>query len=86
MHPSVSFQTIGLISRPRRSNLAVVVPPLLHWFQARGIKVFYDTETASALNDSSKGLHRDEVAKTLNSCWFLAGTAPCSPQPASPPH
>ena len=73
MHPSVSFQTIGLISRPRRSNLAVVVPPLLHWFQARGIKVFYDTETASALNDSSKGLHRDEVAKSSELLLVLGG-------------
>jgi NAD+ kinase len=73
MHPSVSFQTIGLISRPRRSNLAVVVPPLLHWFQARGIKVFYDTETASALNDSSKGFHRDEVAKRSELLLVLGG-------------
>jgi NAD+ kinase len=73
MHPSVSFQAIGLISRPRRSNLAVVVPPLLHWLQARGIKVFYDTETASALNDSSKGLPRDEVAKNSDILLVLGG-------------
>src|SRR5580704_15076566 len=73
MHPPVSFQTIGIISRPRRSNLAVVVPPLLHWFEARGIKALYDTETASALNDSSKGLHRDEVAKNSELLLVLGG-------------
>jgi NAD+ kinase len=73
MHPPVPFQTIGIISRPRRSNLAVVVPPLLHWFEARGIKALYDTETASALNDSSKGRARDEVAKDSDLLLVLGG-------------
>jgi NAD+ kinase len=73
MHRPVPFQTIGIISRPRRSNLAVVVPPLLHWFEARGIQALYDTETASALNDSSKGRSRDEVAKDSHLLLVLGG-------------
>jgi NAD+ kinase len=73
MQPSAPFQTIGIISRPRRSNLAVVVPPLLHWFAARGIHVLYDTETASALHDSSKGRSRLEVAKASQLLLVLGG-------------
>jgi len=73
MHPSVPFHTVGIISRPRRSNLVVVVPPLLRWFEARGINVLYDTETAGALNDSSKGLPRDEVAKASQLLLVLGG-------------
>src|ERR1700736_7093649 len=73
MHPPVSFQTIGIISRPRRSNLAVVVPPLLHWFEARGIRALYDTETASSLHDSSKGLSREQVAKESQLLLVLGG-------------
>src|SRR6202163_2362130 len=76
MQPSLAFHTIGIISRPRRSNLAVVVPPLLHWFEARGIKALYDTETASALNDSSKGRARDEVAKDSELLLVLGGDGP----------
>jgi NAD+ kinase len=73
MHSPASLQTIGIISRPRRSNLAVVVPQLLHWFEARGITVLYDTETASALHDDSKGLARDEVAKRSQLLLVLGG-------------
>lgn len=73
MQPSAPLQTIGIISRPRRSNLVVVVPPLLRWFEARGIKVLYDTETANVLPDSSKGLARDEVAKGAQLLLVLGG-------------
>ena len=73
MQPSAPFHTIGIISRPRRSNLAVVVPPLLHWFEARGIRVLYDTETASALHDSSKGQSREQVAEQSQLLLVLGG-------------
>ncbi len=73
MQPSAPFQTIGIISRPRRSNLAVVVPPLLHWFAARGIRALYDTETASSLHDSSKGLSREQLAKESQLLLVLGG-------------
>jgi NAD+ kinase len=73
MHPSAPFQTIGIISRPRRSNLAVVVPPLLHWFAARGIHVIYDTQTAESLHDSSKGRSREQVAEESQLLLVLGG-------------
>jgi NAD+ kinase len=73
MHPSLPLQTIGIISRPRRSNLAAVVPPLLDWFKTRGIKVLYDTETAGALHDPSTGLERDQVAKNSQLLLVLGG-------------
>jgi NAD+ kinase len=68
-----SFQKIGIISRPRRSNLAVVVPPLLHWLAARGLQISYDTETAGALEDSAKGLGREEVAEQSDLLLVLGG-------------
>jgi NAD+ kinase len=70
---SPSFHTIGIISRPRRSNLAVVVPALLHWFEARGIRALYDTETASCLNDPPKGLSRERVAEDSQLLLVLGG-------------
>ena len=73
MSPSLPFQSIGIISRPRRSNLAVVVPPLLDWLESRGIRVLYDTETASALQDCSKGIERDQVAKNSQLLLVLGG-------------
>ena len=73
MQPSAAFHTIGIISRPRRSNLEVVVPPLLHWFASRGIRTLYDTETAGALRDSSRGLTREEVAEQSQLLLVLGG-------------
>jgi NAD+ kinase len=73
MQPSAAFHTIGIISRPRRSNLEVVAPPLLHWFAARGIRTLYDTETAGALHDSSRGLTREEVAEQSQLLLVLGG-------------
>src|SRR5260370_835519 len=61
MPPGQSFQTIGIISRPRRSNLVVVVPPLLKWLDARGIQALMDEETANCLPDGSKGQTRQVV-------------------------
>jgi NAD+ kinase len=73
MHASAAFHTIGIISRPRRSNLEVVVPPLLQWFAARGIRTLYDTETAGALHDTSHGLSRVEVAEQSQLLLVLGG-------------
>ena len=73
MESSASFHTVGIIARPRRSNLAVVVPGLLHWFETRGIRVFYDTETSSCLSHTSKGLTRDQVAEQSQLLLVLGG-------------
>src|SRR5436309_14287405 len=73
MHPGQSFQTIGIISRPRRSNLVVVVPPLLKWLDARGIQALIDEETAQCLPDGSKGLPRQRVADASQLLLVLGG-------------
>src|SRR3954470_15362049 len=73
MQNSATFQTIGIISRPRRSKLAVVVLKLLHWFETRGVRALYDLETASCLNDSSKGRTREQVAEESQLLLVLGG-------------
>src|SRR6266403_2578801 len=73
MHASAAFHTIGIISRPRRSNLEAVAPPLLEWFAARGIRTLYDTETAGVLHDPSHGLSRTEVAEQSQLLLVLGG-------------
>src|SRR5438094_7800466 len=73
MHPGQSFQTIGIISRPRRSNLVVVVPPLLKWLEAHGIKTLIDEETAHCLPDGSKGETRQRVADASQLLLVLGG-------------
>ena len=73
MHPGQTFQTIGIISRPRGSNLAVVVPPLLKWLEAHGIQTLIDEETASSLPEGSKGETRQRVADASQLLLVLGG-------------
>ncbi|OLC83280.1 MAG: hypothetical protein AUH66_03025 [Acidobacteria bacterium 13_1_40CM_4_57_6] len=73
MHPGQSFQSIGIISRPRRSDLAVVVPPLLKWLEAHGIKTLIDEETADCLSDGTKGKTRQHVADASQLLLVLGG-------------
>src|SRR6266853_3624476 len=73
MRPGQTFQSIGILSRPRRSNLAVVVPPLLKWLEARGIQTLIDEETASSLPDGEKGQTRQHVADASQLLLVLGG-------------
>jgi NAD+ kinase len=73
MAPGKSFQTIGIISRPRRSNLSVVAPPLLKWLEERGVQALYDEETAGSLTGSTKGKTRQQVADASQLLLVLGG-------------
>ena len=73
MSPAKTFQSIGIISRPRRKHLSVVVPPLLAWLEARSINAVCDEETAAALADVSKGRSRKEVANSSQCLLVLGG-------------
>ena len=73
MQHAHTFRNIGIISRPRRSNLSEVVPPLLAWLTDRGIHVVYDQETASSLSEPSEGRGREQVAAASDLLLVLGG-------------
>jgi len=73
MPPAHTFRNIGIISRPRRSNLSEVVPSLLPWLEDRGIHVVYDQETATSLSEPSEGRSREQVAAASDLLLVLGG-------------
>jgi len=73
MQPGKCFQTIGIISRPRRSNLSVVAPPLLKWLEERKVQALYDEETAGSLPGSVKGKTRQQVSDASQLLLVLGG-------------
>ena len=73
MQSAHTFRNIGIISRPRRSNLSEVVPPLLSWLEDRGIHVAYDQETATSLAEPSEGRSREQVAAASDLLLVLGG-------------
>jgi NAD+ kinase len=73
MRPTPTFHTIGIISRPRKENLAALVPPLLKWLQVRGVKTLLDSETASALSSEVIGKTRHQIALEADLLLVLGG-------------
>jgi len=73
MRPTPTFKTIGIISRPRRSNLAEVVPPLLRWLEERGVTPVLDPETAESLKGDGLGKTRHQVAEEADLLLVLGG-------------
>jgi NAD+ kinase len=47
------IKTVGIISRPRREDIARVVPPLVKWLQGHGAEVACDSETNDCLGSLS---------------------------------
>jgi len=73
MRPEPTFKRIGIISRPRRSNIAEVVPPLLRWLEQRGLQSVYDIETATVLKGGAVGKTRHKVAQESDLLLVLGG-------------
>jgi NAD+ kinase len=73
MRPTPTFKTIGIISRPRRSNLAEVVPSLLRWLEERGVRTVVDPETAGSLKGGGLGKTRHQVAEESDLLVVLGG-------------
>lgn len=68
-----AIQTIGIISRPRRVDIAAIVPPLLKWLSDRNIRAIYDKETATSLEQSDGGKSRSELAARSDLLLVLGG-------------
>jgi NAD+ kinase len=43
------IRTVGIISRPRREDIARVVPPLIEWLRAHGAEAVCDSETTNCI-------------------------------------
>ena len=73
MEPSPQYKTIGIISRPRRSIIAEIVPPLLNWLNKRSVSTLIDAETASSLKRVESGRRRDEILQEADLLLVLGG-------------
>src|SRR5258708_25968262 len=73
MRPEPTFKRIGIISRPRRSNIAEVVPPLLKWLEERGVPAMYDNQTATVLKKENAGTTRHQEAQESGLLLVLCG-------------
>jgi len=73
MSHGASLKTVGIISRPRREQLSGVIPALLQWIEAHGIRVLFDEETAGCLEHPSDFRTREELGAESDLLLVLGG-------------
>ena len=64
--------SVAIVSRPRRADIAAVVPPLMEWLSARGIKIFCDQQTADSVSDKVT-VHTREMLPSLADLLIVLG-------------
>lgn len=68
------IKTVGIISRPRREDIARVVPPLVNWLQAHGAQVSCDSETSDCLGSPAPETRkREELSANADLLIVLGG-------------
>lgn len=67
------IRTVGIISRPRREDVATVVPTLIAWLSSKKLDVFYDEETAGFISSSGRRRTRQQLAAEVDFLIVLGG-------------
>jgi NAD+ kinase len=68
------IRTVGIIARPRREDIARVVPPLIEWLHAHGSKVVCDSETGGCIGGlTTETLKREELPESADLLIVLGG-------------
>lgn len=67
------IRTVGIISKPRREDIAAVVPQLLQWLEAHHLEAFYDEETAGCIGDAPAGARAAKTGGRVQPREQLAG-------------
>jgi NAD+ kinase len=63
----------GITSKPNKTEVREIVPPLITWLQRRGVGVLIDRETAASIASSEAGLGRDQLGSRANLAIVLGG-------------
>ena len=66
-------RAVGIMSRPRRMDIAAVAPGLISWLEERGLKVFCDGETAECISSSCNVKSREEIPALSDLLIVLGG-------------
>jgi NAD+ kinase len=67
------IKKVGITSKPGKSEVSHIVPPLAEWLGKRRIEVLIDRETASNLAALDSGLTRSEIASMADLVVVLGG-------------
>ena len=75
----MAIRSIGIISKPRKEEMAALLPELLAWLKHRGIQALIDRETASSLDAAARSaiavpiMERSELPQRSDLILVLGG-------------
>jgi len=64
---------IGIISKPKKTEIREIVPPLIQWLRERNIEVYIDKETGTIVESPEKTLTRNELPGQVDLLVVLGG-------------
>lgn len=67
------IKKIGIISKPRKSEVREILPALIDWLRARNVEVYIDKETGTILERGEKCLTRNEMPGEVDLLIVLGG-------------
>jgi NAD+ kinase len=67
------IRTVGIISRPRREDIARVVPPLIDWLRAHGAEVVCDSETGECIGPLTRQIRNREELPAHSDLLIVLG-------------
>ncbi len=67
------IKRVGIISKPKKTEIREIVPPLSAWLRERDVEVFFDRETSAIVEGSVKSLSRNEMPSQADLLVVLGG-------------
>jgi NAD+ kinase len=67
------IKRVGIISKPKKTEIREIVPPLIDWLRQRDVEVFIDKETGSIIERSERSLSRNEMPGRVDLLIVLGG-------------
>ena len=69
----MAIQRVGIISKPKKTEIREIVPPLIEWLRQRHVEVFIDKETGSIVERNERSLSRNEMPGGVDLLIVLGG-------------
>ena len=67
------IKRVGIISKPKKTEIREIVPPLSAWLRERDVEVFIDRETSAIVEGSAKSVSRNELPGQVDLLVVLGG-------------
>jgi NAD+ kinase len=67
------IKRVGIISKPKKTEIREIVPPLCAWLRERDVEVFIDKETGSIVESPGRSLSRNEMPGQVDLLVVLGG-------------